>query len=173
MFLYQVQRNWVLTSLKSDLSLSTSLLVLWQEKVTNSICTCTINVIIFWGTYFSAELLPGNTTYSVASDFTYWGAGKLTRVTKLRLVLNFYFLIWLARKWHEFSGTITERTKTKLERSCHTNLFLTNILLFPFPARKTYESFTEEKFVEYMARATLPEEEFIRHREAIRELLHT
>lgn len=39
--------------------------------------------------------------------------------------------------------------------------------------RKTYESFTEEKFVEYMARATLPEEEFIRHREAIRELLHT
>lgn len=39
--------------------------------------------------------------------------------------------------------------------------------------RKTFDSFTEENFVEYMARATLPEQEFIRHREAIRKLLHT
>lgn len=39
--------------------------------------------------------------------------------------------------------------------------------------RKTFDSFTEENFVEYMARATLPEGEFIRHREAIRKLLQT
>ncbi|XP_068679480.1 GDP-D-glucose phosphorylase 1-like isoform X1 [Montipora capricornis] len=37
--------------------------------------------------------------------------------------------------------------------------------------RDTFNSFTEEKFCEYMKRATLPEEEFVRHREEVRKLL--
>lgn len=38
--------------------------------------------------------------------------------------------------------------------------------------RDTYNSFTEEQFCKCMRRATLPEEEFIRHRETIRKLLN-
>lgn len=37
--------------------------------------------------------------------------------------------------------------------------------------RGTFNSFTEEQFCEYMKRATLPEEEFVRHKEAVRRLL--
>ncbi|XP_074636986.1 GDP-D-glucose phosphorylase 1-like isoform X1 [Acropora palmata] len=37
--------------------------------------------------------------------------------------------------------------------------------------RGTFNTFTEEQFCEYMKRATLPEEEFVRHKEAVRRLL--
>ena len=43
--------------------------------------------------------------------------------------------------------------------------------IFSLSARETFNSFSEEKFCEYMKRATLPEEEFAKHRKAIRELL--
>ena len=54
------------------------------------------------------------------------------------------------------------------------NSFLFFYLLFFFfalSARETFNSFSEEKFCEYMKRATLRGEEFAKHREAIRELL--
>jgi len=38
--------------------------------------------------------------------------------------------------------------------------------------RETFNSFTEEQFCEHMRRATLSEEEFTRHRQAIQELLN-
>jgi len=38
--------------------------------------------------------------------------------------------------------------------------------------RETFDSFTEEQFSKHMRRATLPEEELARHREAVRELLN-
>ncbi|KAL9981489.1 hypothetical protein ACROYT_G010196 [Oculina patagonica] len=38
--------------------------------------------------------------------------------------------------------------------------------------REIFNSFTEEQFCEYMRRATLPEEQFVRHRESMRELLN-
>lgn len=50
-------------------------------------------------------------------------------------------------------------------------LFNLLFLLF-FPARETFNSFTEEQFCEHMRRATLSEEEFTRHRQAIQELLN-
>ncbi|XP_078361050.1 GDP-D-glucose phosphorylase 1-like isoform X3 [Oculina patagonica] len=43
---------------------------------------------------------------------------------------------------------------------------------FAVETRETFNSFTEERFCEHMTRASLPEEEFARHREAIRELLN-
>ena len=44
---------------------------------------------------------------------------------------------------------------------------------FALSARETFNSFSEEKFCEYMKRATLRGEEFAKHREAIRELLRS
>jgi len=38
--------------------------------------------------------------------------------------------------------------------------------------RETFDSFTEEQFCEHMRRATLPENEFSRHRQAIRDLFN-
>lgn len=38
-------------------------------------------------------------------------------------------------------------------------------------ARETFGAFTEEHFCMYLKRASLPEEEFAKHKEAIRELL--
>lgn len=38
-------------------------------------------------------------------------------------------------------------------------------------AKEKYDSFTEEDFCAYLSRASLAEEVFIRHKEAIRELL--
>ena len=54
-----------------------------------------------------------------------------------------------------------------------TILFFSFICCFFFAlsARETFNSFSEEKFCEYMKRATLRGEEFAKHREAIRELL--
>jgi len=49
---------------------------------------------------------------------------------------------------------------------------LFNIFLFALLARETFDSFTEEQFSKHMRRATLPEEELARHREAVRELLN-
>lgn len=52
-------------------------------------------------------------------------------------------------------------------------LALFNLLFLLFlPARETFNSFTEEQFCEHMRRATLSEEEFTRHRQAIQELLN-
>jgi len=38
--------------------------------------------------------------------------------------------------------------------------------------RETFDSFNEEQFCEHMRRATLPEDEFSRHRQAIRDLFN-
>ena len=49
--------------------------------------------------------------------------------------------------------------------------FVCFFVFFALSARETFNSFSEEKFCEYMKRATLRGEEFAKHREAIRELL--
>ena len=49
---------------------------------------------------------------------------------------------------------------------------LLSVFLFSLLARETYDSFTEEQFCEHMRRATLPGEEFLKHREAVEGLLN-